>query len=72
MDTKDWALLAFGGLLGFVVSIAANVLNNSILNFLEDHKLVAQSNRFAKAAKFHKRISALHRGTEINIFVRLS
>jgi len=60
MDTKAWVFLVLGGLLGFVVSIAANVLINRILNFLADRKLVAQSSRFSKAARFHKRISELH------------
>ena len=52
MDTKDWIFLALGGLLGFVLSIAANVLNNHILNFLADHKLVARSKRLELASEF--------------------
>ena len=68
MDTKDWIFLALGGLLGFVLSIAANVLNNHILNFLADRKLMAPSNRFAKAARFHKRIVELHSGVRDKYF----
>jgi hypothetical protein len=72
MDREDWAFLALGGLLGFVVSIAASVLKNRILNFLADRKLLAQSNRFAKAAKFHKRISELHSGARDKYFYAMN
>jgi hypothetical protein len=72
MDRQDWIFLALGGLLGFVVSIAASVLNNRILNFLADRKLLAQSNRFAKAAKFHRRISELHSGARDKYFYAMN
>jgi hypothetical protein len=72
MDRQDWIFLALGGLLGFVVSIAASVLNNRILNFLADRKLLAQPNRFAKAAKFHKRMSELHSGARDKYFYAMN
>jgi hypothetical protein len=63
LETKDWIILVVGCVIGFVPALAAGLLTNPILKFLEDRKLVSQSKRFAKATRFHKLVTDLHSGT---------
>jgi hypothetical protein len=62
MDSKDWTILLIGTVLGFIPALAAVLLTNPMLKFLERRKLVSQSKRFTKAARFHDLIVKLHTG----------
>ena len=63
MNSLFWLGLAIGAVLSLVASIAANLMHNRIIAFVDNRKLASQSSRFSKAQKFHKLVTELHNGS---------
>lgn len=62
MDFTFWLGIIIGAVFSFAASVAANVYNNQIADWLASRKLASQSNRYAKAAALHGLVKDLHSG----------
>jgi hypothetical protein len=62
MNYIFWLGIAVGGIISLLASIAANLFQARIINFLEGRKLDFRERRFKNARRLHRIILKLHSG----------
>jgi hypothetical protein len=62
MDVVFWIGIGIGALLSLAASIAANLFQPGINNYLGRRKLVSDEKRKSRALEIHKIVTAIHEG----------
>jgi hypothetical protein len=62
MNYIFWLGIAIGGIISLLASVAANLFQARIVNFLENRKLDFRERRFKNARRLHRIILRLHSG----------